>query len=409
MSINKFLSQVFRGANHKDYTHASDTFVSNQFELQPRHKHLFHVMFNFAPHVPRDFDRDELFLLVKSIDLPQFQMDVEDRNQYNKHRFTQHKINYQDVNITFHDDAADNIRNLWHSYYKYYFQDGNYGSPGNGTLDKAYTTDDIYTDRINSSVPFGMDRGPLNEGKQFFSDIRIYSMQQKKYVETTLINPIITAFGHDKHDYATGDPMEHQMTIKYETVRYASGYIGGNGAPAFGDHHYDTQPSPLSVAGGGTTSIFGNGGLFDAANTIAGDLGKGNGLGAILGAGRLIANSKGTDFKQLLLNEGKQAFKDVLRGKNPSYNKVFPNITDSFLKGQKARAKTMQGTNPASITSEGVKVGKPWVNPDAPVVNKGRVYSVGGGLRNMKTGEALSQERLSALKQQLRQTGIGGG
>ena len=96
-SVNTFLKALETGDQIKDFTHASKLFVSNNYELQPRHQHLFAVVFNFTADAARLFDsveKMEIPMLVKTIDLPGFQIQTETHNQYNKQTHSQHKINY---------------------------------------------------------------------------------------------------------------------------------------------------------------------------------------------------------------------------------------------------------------------------------------------------------------------------
>lgn len=362
MSVNKFLKQLTTGDSIKDFTHASRTFVDDSYALQPRHKHLFHVVFNLADGVGTklqnpDFKRT-IHLLVKSTDLPQFEIEVDDKNQYNRHRYTQHKMNYQPINMTFHDDQSDIVRHLWQDYYRFYYQDGQFNE--GGLKAPTYTTDDVYTSRLDKNIEWGMDRGPLNpNGKQFFTDIRIYSMYQKKYVEHLLVNPIISAFGHDRHDYADGALMEHRMTLQYETVLYNSGYVVDDNPSQFAVHHYDKTLSPLTPFGGGTNSIFGNGGLFDGANSVLNEFGKGNVLGGLFGAARVIQNGKGINIKRVLKDELIQNGKNYLRNQPLNISTIFPQVPKSLsLPNVITTAKTTVNTTSSNITSQGVNLFK---------------------------------------------------
>ena len=50
-------------------------------------------------------------------------MSVETLNQYNRKRLAQTKIEYNPVQIEFHDDGGDLVRNMWYNYFKYYYKD----------------------------------------------------------------------------------------------------------------------------------------------------------------------------------------------------------------------------------------------------------------------------------------------
>ena len=121
-SVNPLLSPLQQGETMRDYKHASRTFVDNNFELQPRHGNLFHVVFEFTAEAQGLFntvEKLEMPILVKSIDLPSYSIDVQTHNQYNRQVQTHHKISYNPVTVAFHDDVKELIRNLWHKYYAF--------------------------------------------------------------------------------------------------------------------------------------------------------------------------------------------------------------------------------------------------------------------------------------------------
>ena len=82
------------------------------------------------------------------------------------------------------------------------------------------------------------------------------------------------------------------MQILYETVIYKSGIVNKNNVPGFATIHYDNSPSPLTVLGGGTNSIFGPGGVVDGVGSVIRNVQSGNILGAILGASNTYNNAK---------------------------------------------------------------------------------------------------------------------
>ena len=318
-SVNSILNAIGKSDQIKDFAHASRLFVDNNYELQPRYSHLFHVVFNLTPQAAKLFgnqEKLEINMLVKSIDLPSFNMDVQTHNQYNRQVHSQHKINYNPVNIAFHDDQNDLIRSLLHSYASFYYQDSRYASN-----DRAYSTNDRYGAYSNSS--YGLASGQ----DRFFRDIRVYSMLQKRFAEYTLINPIVNAFNHDTHSYASGNLMQHTMQVNYETVKYATGFVNNVNPKGFGEVHYDKTPSPLGVFGSGTdNSIFFRGGFVDAVNTVARDLADGNILGAIARGATIFNNTKDVDLGRVLEKDLTRVLGGVLRGKNPLSDVVLPNI-----------------------------------------------------------------------------------
>ena len=307
----------------RDYTHASRTFTTNSYELKPRYKFLYHVSFTIntqeIPYLRGVFSNDDvtkLSLLVKTVELPKFEIQAEALNQYNRKRVVQTRIDYQPVILTFHDDGGDNARKLWYYYFSYYYQDptqryldpnntnGSLGASANRTAGFGYNARDIYNDTLPVK-----DWGYIGETWQngycgpdgkpaFFRDIRIYGLDQRKFAEYILINPVIKAWNHDQYDYAQGNGiMQHNMTIMYETVKYYSGAVGQNrpdvNVQGFADPaHYDTRLSPIARPGANRT-IFGQGGLLDAGIGILGDLQSGS-VGGLVGAAQTAMRTYNT-------------------------------------------------------------------------------------------------------------------
>jgi len=106
----------------------------------------------------------------------------------------------------------------------------------------------------------------------FFRKVTIYQMARHQYVSYTLVNPVITAWNHEQLDYKSSEPHENSMTLGYESVYYGSGRVRRGDPEGFALEHYDTSPSPLSVAGGGTANLFGDGGVIAGASEVLGDL-----------------------------------------------------------------------------------------------------------------------------------------
>jgi len=326
-SVNSILSALSKGDNVRDYQHGARLFVDNNYELQPRYSNLFHVVFNLTAQAAGYFngvEKLEINMLVKSIDLPSFNIDTQTHNQYNREVHSQHKIHYNPVNVTFHDDQKDLIRSFLYTYANFYYNDSKYD-----LVSGAYSTNDRYGGRKDNQ--WGMSTG----NGRFFKDIRVYSMLQKRFAEYILINPMITNFGHDSHAYTNTSLMQHTMQIQYETVKYATGFINNINPKGFGIIHYDKTPSPLGK--GTPNSIFFGGGLIDAANVISRDLAAGNVIGAIVKGGIIFNQTKDIDLGDALFKDLQRATSKILRGQNPLADIIVPNI---FGKGSRAAQST---------------------------------------------------------------------
>ena len=294
-SINNFLKGFQDGLpGMKDYQHASRLYIDNNFKLMPKQKFLFHVVFNTDETLFVDGfnanERYELNMLVKACDLPKYNMSMEEKTQYNKKMYTATRIAYEPVNITFHDDHADTVNAFWKKYYEYNIAD----SIGmNNDLTISNTKDDYYDfGDARATTKFGLDT-PKQSKKPYLKGIEIFVLHKQRFTSMTLVNPVIGSFSHDNLDQADGaGVMNNTMQILYETVIYKAGIVNKNNVPGFATVHYDNSPSPLSVLGGGTNSIFGPGGVVDGIGSVMRDVQSGNILGAILGASNTYNNAK---------------------------------------------------------------------------------------------------------------------
>tara|TARA_B100000902_G_scaffold143157_1_gene140649 strand:- start:263 stop:1531 length:1269 start_codon:yes stop_codon:yes gene_type:complete len=234
----------------------------------------------------------QLDMLVKSCDLPRYGMNLEELVQYNKKSYVATRIQYEPVNITFHDDHADTVNAFWKKYYEYHIADSvNAGTSGltiSDTKDNAY--DDIRDRRQFSK--FGLDT-PKKKKKPYLKSIIIFLLHKQRFTSMQLVNPVIGSFAHDTVDNADGaGTLSNVMQVYYETVLYDSGTVNKTDMPGFATLNYDNEPSPLSVLGGGTNSIFGPGGVVDGIGSVFKNVREGNVLGAILGASNTYNNAK---------------------------------------------------------------------------------------------------------------------
>jgi len=360
-----FAKGFFAGGDDgvRDYTHASKVFRTNAYELKPRFKFLFSVSFTINTTIPAlnaifaNDDVQNLSYVVKTVNLPTYTIDTAALNQYNRKRLIQTKIKYNPVNITFHDDGGDNVRNMWYNYYAYYYKDASqkYGSTPNTNGSAGASANqqngfggwdrDIYSDNrqvndwgfIGESYNDGTSSANSTTGKPpFFKDIRIAGFDKNhKYAEYVLINPLITAWQHDTYDYAQGNGiMQNSMTIDYETVKYYDGAPNKNAVPFANPSHYDTTTSPIARPGS-TNSIFGQGGLLDVVDGVSEDLASGSVLG-LIGAAQKAGtfyntNQKNGGLKKLLVSEGTALGKDVLKQSIPGAVRSAANRADGWI------------------------------------------------------------------------------
>ena len=93
--------------NLRDSQTASQLFVSDQFRLSPKWNFQFHVRFsiNRAALMSNSIierHADEINMLVKTCDLPSYEITSETVNQYNRKKVVQLTHKYNAINIVFH-------------------------------------------------------------------------------------------------------------------------------------------------------------------------------------------------------------------------------------------------------------------------------------------------------------------
>lgn len=374
---------AFFGSEYlRDYRHASKTFRSNSYANAPKYKFLFHTYFNINAEAWPEAPQQNLGILVKDIKLPSYNFQVDIKNQYNRKRLIQTKIKYEPIQVTFHDDNLNSVNKMWYAYYTYYYKDankpnvkfaGNRGSGrgNNGVSNSTQSTmadfnvRDMYTDDLQGNVDWGYigeSAGPDPTKKvPFFQNITVFGFNQHNFTAYTLINPIVTSFGHDSYNYAEGGGvMQNTMSLDYETVVYNEGAIDGRSpgdiVTGFGNEaNYDLTDSPINKPGARAT-ILGQGGLIDAAGGFVNSLQDGDIFGAIKTAGTAYNTFKNVDLKNTLKEEFKQDLVNVVRDttvnlRNVNFNVPVKSQTPSNV-GTNG-APTVANTEPTVFTPGG--------------------------------------------------------
>ena len=334
-AIRQFTSGLLNPkGNLGDFRHAARTFVDDSFRLMPKHKFLFHVSFQINSNALKSLNfkfqhQNEINILVKSADLPKYSISSETLNQYNRKKVVQTKVDYQPVTIKFHDDNLGITRQLWENYFSYYYAD-----PTTSKVSSTYTRNAMLSSSF-VKAPYGLDN---NSSIPFFDAITIYQMARRFWNSYTLVNPLITAWNHDNLDYTSNNPVEQTMTLAYEAVYHDNGRVTPNSPTGFAVDHYDTVPSPITLAGGGTRTLFGAGGVLAGAESVFGSVSSGkafespeNFLNTTIQAINTYQNSKrlsNTGLKEELQNQTIRGLTNLNRQNvNGIANTRFP-VTD---------------------------------------------------------------------------------
>lgn len=347
--LSGFLDNLGKGltnpkGNLGDYAHAARLYNDSAFRLAPKTKFLYHVVFNLNPQALAGTNFKEqhattLGLLVKSIDLPKFKIQVDVAQQYNRKRAVQTKLEYEAINVAFHDDNLGITTALWSLYYGYYFADSSHGASTGASKQANPVNRSGFKDFVGTLIPgvtslLGQSRAPTGEtptiipGYQkqtlymeknvfrygldrdvsypFFSSIQIFQLSRHQYQSFTLVNPIITGWQHDNMDNSqSAETSANKMTVMYESVIYGQGKVSTGNPTGFATNYYDKSPSPLSLLGGGKIGLFGQGGILGGVSDIVGGIANSSAYastGALLGT--LIKGASVINNAKKLTSEG---------------------------------------------------------------------------------------------------------
>ena len=227
--------------NLKGYNHAGKMFTTQQHRLAPKFDFQFHVAFGINQAALKNANivtryGNEINMLVKSVSLPSFEVQMDDVNQYNRHKRIQYRHNYGEVSIKFHDDNMGLINQMWQNYYSYYYADST-SAKQTGAYARNATRSSDYI-----KTPYGLDNSST---EPFLKYIKIYQMARHEYVMVQLHNPLIKKWDGNGLDYSKSTTHEFTMGIVYEAASYEVGEVSAGNPEGFAMEHYDLTPSPL--------------------------------------------------------------------------------------------------------------------------------------------------------------------
>ena len=176
---DQYLFNTNMDVHLRDARHAHQLYTEHSFAVAPKTKFLYHVVFELYDEVKvfgsnTDNFKKEIGVLVKQSDLPGYRVSIENKQQYNRKKNMQTRLDYEDVTIQFHDDNLGLTRGLLEDYYKYYFVDGNHNSNGSGFSQFFNSSAFNARDKYDTRVPnYGLNNSKINP---FFKFIRIYQL-----------------------------------------------------------------------------------------------------------------------------------------------------------------------------------------------------------------------------------------
>jgi hypothetical protein len=243
-------------------------------------------------------------------------MATKTHNAYNRKTIQQEKVTYDPVTITFHDDSADIVRKFWYNYYSYYYRDSDYPI-------ENFKDDSKYKQRQQQNWGYS-PKTDLAGNIPFITSIRIYSLHQKRFSSYYLIRPMIQIFQHGQHEAGAYAPLEHSMTVNYESVLYDTGPVSNGTVLGFAEVHYDQTSSPLRNLGA----------LIGAGDSILNSIENGD-LGStvqnVLNATNILTGTN-TQIKQTPAVDLSQIGESIMKGRNP-LSSIFVPTSGSVQQG----------------------------------------------------------------------------
>jgi hypothetical protein len=316
--LTDFAAGLVEGATHpkgllSNWRHATRLFIDDSYRLSPRNKFLFYVKFDIDKRAIRapaftNKHTEEVGMLVKSSDLPKMNFTTVTKNQYNRKKLLYTDVTYDPINIKMHDDADGVTNALWAQYFGYYSADRM-----TATSNKAYTATHLHPTNIEiDNYRYGLDN---NVADPFFKSVTVYTLCRNRFLGYELINPRIKKWDHGSMDHASAEMLESTLTLEFEAVKYLGGNVSVGNPPGFATLHYDKVPSPLSVAGGGTSTLTGYGGVLAGMEQIFGDVANGSTFGSLGG----------------LINTAIKVKNTVDNADNLTGNGILDEITGNFI------------------------------------------------------------------------------
>jgi hypothetical protein len=254
-------------------------------------------------------------MMAKAVTLPKFSVTTKTYNAYNRKIVQQERVQYDPVNITFHDDSADVVLNLWRDYFSYYYRDSDYDI-------NTYQFDSKYKQRQQQE--WGYSPKTDSSNKPYLTSIQIYSLHQRRFSAYTLVRPVINSFQHGQLTAGEYQSLEHSMSINYEGVLYTTGPVSNGQVLGFDQIHYDNTPSPLRNLGA----------LINSGENILKDIQHGD-IGSAVQNGFNAFNIATGSNKQLVQTPNLDILgigQTILKGQNP-LSTVFAPTSSTVTQG----------------------------------------------------------------------------
>jgi hypothetical protein len=147
---------------------------------------------------------------------------------------------------------------------------------------------------------------------------------------------MISIFQHGQHTAGEYQPLEHTMTVNYESVLYDTGPVSNGTVLGFSEVHYDNTSSPLRNLGA----------LIGAGDSILNSIENGD-LGStvqnVINATNILTGTN-TQIKQTPAVDLSQIGENIMKGRNP-LSSIFVPTSGTVQDGIKRATSSIFGSS----------------------------------------------------------------
>jgi len=190
--------------------------------LRPKPKTFFFAEFILGGGINANANVSDIVgkrmpLMVRTIDRPQFDIETQTYNQYNKPRVVHGKIKYQSVRVIYYDDVDNTALKVFNEYRRFYF-----GDFQNKDASTSWAYDTVSSTFEASASNWGLSTSNNGDGETsyFFKQLDIYEFYNDRFTVYNLIHPKITSFEMDPRDITEEAISETTVTLEYEGVTH---------------------------------------------------------------------------------------------------------------------------------------------------------------------------------------------
>jgi hypothetical protein len=199
--------------------------------LRPKPKTFFFAEFvlnSGTNHLVQTDVRSRMPLMVRTVDRPQFELQTDVHNQYNRSRVVHGKIKYRTVRVIYYDDVENTALKVFNEYRRFY-----YGDFKNKSSSTSWTYDTVGPgfEKSPEAQNWGLNTASILNGEQsyFFKQLNIFEFYNDQFTVFNLIHPKITSFDMDPREITDEAISETTIAIEYEGVTHQYDGIGNPG------------------------------------------------------------------------------------------------------------------------------------------------------------------------------------